>query len=39
MRLVMLVGNDSSYTDSDRSEFSAVSGELGREAYSEYIKS
>lgn len=30
MRLVMLVGNDSSYTDSDRSEFSAVSGELGR---------
>ena len=30
MRLVTLVGNDSGYTDSDRSEFSAVSGELGR---------
>ena len=30
MRLVMLVGDDSGYTDSDRSEFSAVSGELGR---------
>lgn len=30
MRLVMLVGNDSGYTDSDRSDFSAVSGELGR---------
>lgn len=28
----MLVGNDSGYTDSDRSEFSAVSGELGRES-------